>query len=114
MHETVLVKINAPIDRAIAPLVEAMNEFPEVLTLDSCQGDDERPAHVFFRSTRGTDRLVRLVQDWTVGLGPGCRFTFRIEWQPGTENPFGQLVIPADALKEFTDRFRELARPVWR
>ena len=40
MHTEIPVKVTAWIDEGVAPLVEALNEFPQVVTLDSCQGGD--------------------------------------------------------------------------
>jgi hypothetical protein len=50
-HRQVAVKVNAWADEGVAPLVEALSEFPGVLTLDSCQGgeEDTRWAKVRFR-----------------------------------------------------------------
>ena len=38
MHEQTWVKVNAPVDKGIAPLIEALSQFPGVRTLDSCEG----------------------------------------------------------------------------
>lgn len=37
-HPQVLVQTNTPVDEGIAPLVVALNQFPGILTVDSCQG----------------------------------------------------------------------------
>jgi hypothetical protein len=44
-----MVKVNAPVDEGIAELVAALSEFPEIETLESCQGDHDKPAFVIFR-----------------------------------------------------------------
>lgn len=48
-HKETSVKVNAWVDRGVAPLVQALNEFPQVYTLQSCEG----PAEVTF--TYGTE-----------------------------------------------------------
>lgn len=50
-HEEIFVKVNAPVDRGIAPLVEALSAIPDLETLESCQGDPDshKMAYVFFR-----------------------------------------------------------------
>ena len=48
-HEEVWVKVNASVDRGIAPVVALLNEIDGLQTLDSCQGTPgEKPAHVYF------------------------------------------------------------------
>jgi hypothetical protein len=41
VHEQTWVKVNAPVDKGIAPLIEALSQFPSVRTLDSCEGTTE-------------------------------------------------------------------------
>ncbi len=49
MHHEVPVKVTAYVDEGIAHLVEALNLFPGLCTIDSCQGHGEEGlAHVFF------------------------------------------------------------------
>jgi len=50
-HKQVWVKVNARVDEGIAPLVEALAEFPWIETTGSCQGETGNPewgAHVYF------------------------------------------------------------------
>lgn len=37
-HRQTWVKVNAPVDEGIAPLIEALSQFSGVRTLDSCEG----------------------------------------------------------------------------
>jgi hypothetical protein len=39
MHKQVFTKVNIEVDEGIAPAVEALSLFPEVQTVESCQGD---------------------------------------------------------------------------
>jgi hypothetical protein len=48
-HEQVWAKVNAHVDKGIAPLVSALSMFPELRTLSSCEGYDEKPASVSFK-----------------------------------------------------------------
>jgi hypothetical protein len=48
-HREVMVKVNAPVDKGVAPLVVALSEDSCVQTIESCEGDEERPAFVIFR-----------------------------------------------------------------
>jgi hypothetical protein len=55
-HKQAWVKVNAPVDRGIAELIEALSAFPKLQTFASCQGGYPRsdadkegmPAVVFF------------------------------------------------------------------
>ncbi|MEW6532348.1 MAG: hypothetical protein AB1473_16075 [Thermodesulfobacteriota bacterium] len=47
-HVQTWVKVNAPIDTGIAELVELLNEFPAVQTIESCQGTESEAAWVAF------------------------------------------------------------------
>ncbi len=49
MHPEVIIKVNATVDAGIAPLVLALNQFPGLITVDSCEGDREKAAYVYFK-----------------------------------------------------------------
>ena len=53
-HDQVWTKVNAQVDKGIAPLIEALSEFPALQTLSSCEGYQGRAATVNFRY--GADR----------------------------------------------------------
>nr|NIN68002.1 hypothetical protein [Anaerolineae bacterium]NIQ77233.1 hypothetical protein [Anaerolineae bacterium] len=38
-HPTLTMKVKAPIDVLVAPLVRALSRYPEVMTMYSCQGE---------------------------------------------------------------------------
>lgn len=48
-HEQVWTKVNAQVDRGIAPLISALSQFDALQTLSSCEGYEGRPATVSFR-----------------------------------------------------------------
>jgi hypothetical protein len=39
MHKQVMVRVNAPVDEGIAPLILALSDIPGVVTMESCQGE---------------------------------------------------------------------------
>ena len=45
-HAQVWVKVNTTVDVGIADIVSLLNEIPGLQTLDSCQGEGDRPAYV--------------------------------------------------------------------
>jgi hypothetical protein len=79
IHREIPVKVTAWVDEGVAALVIALNELEDVMTLDSCQGDDGRPAHVFFRH-RGDARAATLfAADLAAALAPHAdEHTFRL------------------------------------
>lgn len=72
-HETVWVKVNAPVDRGVASLVEALSRFTGLRTIESCQGP---PAWVCFDAGEGEwQQLADLVLNKLRSVaGDGARF----------------------------------------
>ena len=116
MHEQALVKVNALIDKDIAPLVEILNRFKNILTLDSCQ-DGAEGAYVYFSWTNGStyqtnwkdlgaflDQLSVRLRD----LGLCCGYSLRLEWFGNNEQPRAQLVISPRHVAAVTERIREM------
>jgi hypothetical protein len=49
-HREIPVKVNALVDEGVAPLVEALSEIDDLITIESCQGDrGQQDAYVIFR-----------------------------------------------------------------
>ena len=61
VHEQTWVKVNAPVDRGVAPLIEALSQFPSVRTLDSCEGTGEDAWVCFDCGEKDWKRLSRFV-----------------------------------------------------
>lgn len=101
-HEQVPVKVNAFVDKGIAPVVEALNAIAGVVTLDSCQQTsvaDGGQAVVYFtygRDDKDWRDLAALVDRIAARLrstGAGCGFAARLEWWGSNDQPRAQLVI---------------------
>jgi len=74
VHKQTWVKVNAPVDEGVAGLVSALSSFPELCTIESCQGDAEHPAVVFYsyadKGVEGEHSWQKL-SEFTLGfLGP--------------------------------------------
>lgn len=95
MHTEIPVKVTAWVDEGVAPLVEALNEFPQVVTLDSCQGSEERPAHVYFKC-RGEATETALFAAWLAESlatsTEACDYSLRVEWLAGSNEPMAELL----------------------
>jgi len=48
-HAEAYVKVNAPVDQGIAPLITALSEIDGLETIESCQGEPGGRAFVIFR-----------------------------------------------------------------
>ncbi len=98
-HTEIPTKVNAWVDCGIEPLVTALNQFEEIVTVDSCQGDDGRPAYVHFLA-HGDDfalyesvtRMSRAIQPCSDG------YTLQIEWVAGAERPLATLYARQDMI----------------
>jgi len=112
-HLEVPVKVTAWVDEGVVQLVEALNEFPDVVTLDSCQGYDGNGAYVLFRCQyQGSAKLARELGEALNGTG--ASYVLRAEWRPGCEEPLLELVCPSGevaALAEAVSAFRTRVFP---
>src|SRR5262249_25118775 len=76
-------KVNAWVDQAIAPVVEALSVFPEVETFSSCEGD----GHVFFHVRGPAQRAFSFTDELASSLSAEidacCEFKLALEWRGG-------------------------------
>src|SRR5262245_23864063 len=95
-HEEVVVKVNAKVDRAVAPLVAALNELPGIITVESCEGDAEREAYVSFHVGDDWHDLGEFTRRLSEALGKDERladlwYSLSVEWYAGGNTPLGYL-----------------------
>jgi len=95
MHVEVPIRVTAWVDEGIAPLVLAMNRFEEVVTLDSCQGDEKSSlkANVFFAHRRASE-LVPFIERLSAALRKDIAdggYVFRLEWSHGGDRPLASF-----------------------
>ncbi len=93
------MKVTGWVDAGVAPLVAALNEFRQVMTLDSCERDPERGAYVLFRC-RDTEPL-RFVAELAASLSPheAADYSLTAEWRPGADEPLIELACPPDQVE---------------
>jgi hypothetical protein len=48
-HDQAWAKVNAAVDRGVVGLVEALSLFPDLETIESCEGDGSEAAWICFR-----------------------------------------------------------------
>lgn len=97
-HEEICVRVNAWIDKGVAPLVTALNEIERVVTVDSCEGG-ERPAHVMFGYQGSDAELIRTVEELARVLATSCpdaEYRLQLQWANGGEHPLAMLTAKPD------------------
>jgi hypothetical protein len=100
------------VDEEIVPLVIALNELPDIRTLQSCQD----PPYIMFRGLYGdTERATARLADWLIG-GPLARQSWitvsvELRWMTG-KLPVGMLRVymPAKRRREALKRVTETLR----
>jgi hypothetical protein len=97
-HQEVPIKLTAWIDQGVVPLVEALDDFEDVLTVASCEDDGTQGAYVLFRlrgtSDQATDFASALAADFN--SEPGASYLLQAEWRPGESQPLLTLSCPPD------------------
>ena len=61
IHRQVWVKVNAQVDAGVAPLIEALNRYPGIRTLESCEGNGDTAWIAFDCGGSGWKPLARVV-----------------------------------------------------
>lgn len=102
IHEQVWVKVNAQVDKGIAPLIEALSELPQVRTIESCEGNGGSAWVAFDAGETEWEPLARIVLE---RIGPplassfGDRVSLMVTVSPGglyrAEMTVSKAVIPA-------------------
>lgn len=108
-HTERLVKVNAWVDTGIASIVEAMNEFSEVETISSCEGD----GHTFFLVRGGNQKLFEFMDSIGTELASTieacCEFKLCLEW-PGGHGAFGAIYVESAAIGTVSSALTAISR----
>jgi len=118
-HPQTWVKVNAPVDKSIKDLVTALNRFPKLQTIESCQGNSTKWPWVCFYYGEYWKHQWKEISNFVLGfLGPGivkkvgdvCDVSIKV-----AENGqiLGELFVNPDAIpivtKAITKLYREYA-----
>src|SRR5208282_2848511 len=113
-HEQVWAKVNAPVDRGVVGLVEALSLFRGLETVESCEGNDREAVWICFRYGRywvqPWQELAEFVFEF---LAPrllqkvGDNATVIVRPREGTA--LADLSIRPEAKREVEDALRKLA-----
>lgn len=112
------MKVNVLVDVGVAPLVEALNTLPGIITLDSCQGGypkGPRRARVAFSYLQHDGDLYKL----TVMISKLIReqmqdaegVSLTLEWWHGGEGPLAWLRCPLDKVGQLASAIEVKAKP---
>lgn len=104
MHAEVPVKVNVWVDAGVAPLVAALNTFPFIRTLDSCQGGHGRDAYCYFGHVG--DGLSAFVDQLETELGAEASVTLA----SGTQHPVAVIAVPPDRLIRLSHHLEQVAK----
>ena len=110
MHSQTWVKVNAPVDTAIAEIVSLLNSVNGLETLQSCQGEvGEREAYIYF-SYGDWQNVCRFVFE---RLSPGLHslgdeVRVVVEAPVDCERPFAKLSFRAEATESVASALKEV------
>jgi len=83
-HQTLEIKVNASVDIRIAPLIIALNRIKGIYTIDSCQGDANESAYVYFKYGSSPKELaifcVVLAEKLNLSIQGSNDYSLRLEW----------------------------------
>lgn len=102
-HREIPIKVTAWVDEGVASLVSALNEYDQLVTLDSCECDERKSAYVLFRcqgpgSANFASDLGRALED------SSADYVLRAEWTPGSDGePLLELTCPPDRVTALTE-----------
>ena len=116
MHKQTWVKVNAPVDFGIASIVSALSGFPELETLESCEGNQDTAGWVCFRYGAYWQHPWKDLAKFTLGyLVPalarvvGDDASLRIQATPNGQF-FGELSVRPGAANRVRIAIRRLAK----
>jgi hypothetical protein len=102
-HRKKIIKVNASVDRGIIPLVTALNRFPGILTLDSCQ-EDSGAAYVYFCLSESNGSALPLFCRELARLLSAARmsiegFQLSVEWPYDCSACMARLTVPTQKVE---------------
>lgn len=110
LHAEKMVKVNARVDVEIAELVAALNRYPNLQTLQSCQGEPGGEAYVFFTCGSWQSTCEFLFGKIAPALSAKIDDeTLRIEVF-GNADPVGRIAFQPESIGEITSEIKRLVQ----
>lgn len=92
-HKEKRIKVNAWVDEGVVPLVEALNLFPDVFTVDSCESK-KGEAYVMFLWRGPQNRLLHFMAELSVAGGTDrSPADFYVEYRLHSGNTAGMATV---------------------
>ncbi len=96
-HIEIPIKVNAYVDRGIAPLVEALNTYENAITLSACECDlDDGFAYVYFTVNGGSRELIAFAGCLSRMIARDRKAILSVEWSYGGDVPMARLRCSPD------------------
>ena len=103
-HCVTRVKVTAWVDQGIAPLVEALNAYPNLVTCESCERDTEGNAYVLFTAFEEAEIFAETIKlAGIISKSPENRAVLAVEWWYGSETPMIRLRCPPADVQPLAD-----------
>ncbi len=116
MHEQIMVKVNTLIDKGIAGIVSALSDFPNLETVESCEGNEECGPWVCFRYGTYWKHPYCELANFVLGFvaphlskAVGDDATVRIQATPAG-NIYGELFVRPGAASRVEAALRDLSQ----
>jgi len=113
-HAEVPVKVNAWVDKGVAPLVEALNCYDDVWTTSSCEGNDGS-SHVVFAFNGQPGQFCHIAQRLADSLAKDFPdndlWRLQVAWAYGSAQPLATLHVNKRSVKKISKSLRRNAPP---
>ncbi|MGA9452942.1 MAG: hypothetical protein WBW41_16550 [Verrucomicrobiia bacterium] len=111
-HSEIRVKVNAWVDRGVAPLVDALNLFDGLWTTSSGEGHGQF-AHVHFGYARPSNNFADFMERLSSELGERVpadnEYRLALEWVGGGKRPLGAIVARREVVQLLSKAIRQIA-----
>jgi len=109
MHRQVYVKVNAPVDEGVAGLVTALSIFPNLETIESCQGEpDGHNAFVYFKCGNWKDCAAVIFDEIMPALDDDLRAAVSLSVEAIDQySALAKLAVEPAKIAALVDRIQE-------
>ncbi len=107
-HTEIPIKVNAWVDKDIAPLVLALNEINCIITVDSCQGIGSSPASVFFKYAGNSELSFLHYFAKLLGNEVKCNYELRMSWLTGSTEPIVEIMTDKENINQLASSIKSV------
>lgn len=122
-HEQILVKVNANVDKKIAPVIKALSSIDGLMTLSSCQALYPQEASILFEympnpaepdltNWKVMGDLCFKISSAIRIVAPDSGCFVSLEWRGNNDQPFGKLSFDPEQTNDITSAVRSLSVPI--